>query len=285
MTEKGYNVLKTIIEYNLSENIDLVIINKDISVANDFSNEIKELAIKSKINCKFQNEVDEIKSEYSIAISWRWMIKEMNSKLIVIHDSYLPKYRGFAPLVNSLVNGEKEIGVTALFASDEYDKGNIICQEKTAINYPIKIQDAIQKVAILYSNLVIEIVNKIKNNQTIISFPQIEEDATYSLWRDNQDYFIDWDESSTSISRFVDAVGFPYNGAKTKMDDKVIIVTSVSIYKDVKIENRHIGKIIFIHDGKPVVVCKIGLILIEEAFYEETKESIFPLKKFRIKFN
>ena len=49
----------------------------------------------------------------------------------------MPKYRGFAPLVNSLVNGEKIIGVTALFASEEYDNGDIIMQSSVDITYPI----------------------------------------------------------------------------------------------------------------------------------------------------
>lgn len=285
MTEKGYNVLKTIIENNLISCIDLVIINKDSAVINDFSTEIKHLALHNNLPCKLQSEVKTIHSEYAIAVSWRWLINVENTKLIVIHDSYLPKYRGFAPLVNSLINGENELGVTALFASDEYDKGNIICQDKINISYPIKIQEAIEKVAVLYNKLILELVSKIKNNEIINSFPQIEDDATYSLWRDNEDYFIDWNSAADDICKFVDAVGFPYNGAKAKMDDNVISVNSVSLIKDVKIENRQVGKIIFMQDAKPVVVCKSGLILIQDAFYEETKESVFPLKKFRIKFN
>ena len=73
-----------------------------------------------------------------MAVSWRWMIKHPKNKLIVFHDSILPKYRGFAPLVNMLINGEKEIGVSAIFGADEYDSE--IISEKTTISYPIKIQ-------------------------------------------------------------------------------------------------------------------------------------------------
>jgi methionyl-tRNA formyltransferase len=58
---------------------------------------------------------NEICSDFNIAISWRWMLKVSN--LIVIHDSLLPKYRGFSPLVNMLINGEDTLGVTVLFAT------------------------------------------------------------------------------------------------------------------------------------------------------------------------
>jgi methionyl-tRNA formyltransferase len=54
-----------------------------------------------------------------------------------MHDSLLPKYRGFAPLPNALINGEREVGVTALFASEEYDMGDIVCQRRLAVEYPM----------------------------------------------------------------------------------------------------------------------------------------------------
>jgi hypothetical protein len=37
-------------------------------------------------------------------------------------------------------------------------------------------------------------------------------------------------------------------------------------------------------DGKPIVVCGIGLLKIINAIEVETRKSIFPLTKFRIRF-
>ena len=42
-------------------------------------------------------------------------------------------------MVNMLINKETFIGVSALYATNEYDKGEIIAQRKTKVNYPIKI--------------------------------------------------------------------------------------------------------------------------------------------------
>ena len=116
--------------------------------------------------------------------------------------------------------------------------------------------------------------------------PQFEKIASYSLWRDEEDYFIDWQKSSEYISRFVDAVGSPYADAKSYFNGEIIKIVSASPVSDVKIEDResNIGKVIFIFDGAPVVVCGEGLILINEAT-TLTGESIFPLKKFRSRFN
>ena len=70
---------------------------------------------------------------FKFAIGWKWII-DNTSQLIVLHDSLLPKYRGFSPLVNSLINGDTLTGVTALFASSEYDKGEIIEQAQIGLD-------------------------------------------------------------------------------------------------------------------------------------------------------
>lgn len=38
-----------------------------------------------------------------------------------VHDSLLPKYAGFSPLIWALINGESEVGVTAHMMNDELD--------------------------------------------------------------------------------------------------------------------------------------------------------------------
>lgn len=284
MTNKGYQVLKAVVENSFIQNVDKVIIGLDKSVQNDYSNEIKALCEKHKIEFFFSNQNFEIVSPFSIAISWRWIVNLKGSKLIVLHDSILPKYRGFAPLVNALINKEDFIGVTALFASSEYDTGSIILQRQIPINYPIKIIDAIEKISALYSEIVISIFEKINSNVVLDSFDQKEEEASYSLWLDSEDYFINWNDSSTKIKRFIDTVGYPYQGAKCLINGEIVVIHNATLVEEVKIENRDIGKVIFVEKNKPVVVCGKGLLRIEEAEYETTKQSLLPLKKFRTRF-
>ena len=86
-------------------------------------------------------------ADFSIAVAWKWLIKQKDI-LIVLHDSLLPKYRGYLPLVSQLINGEKEIGVTSFFANDKYDEGDIIYSSKIDIKYPITIEQAINQINI-----------------------------------------------------------------------------------------------------------------------------------------
>ncbi|MFH1687407.1 MAG: methionyl-tRNA formyltransferase [bacterium] len=53
---------------------------------------------------------------------------------INIHGSLLPRYRGAAPINWALINGEKETGLTSFFLNRQVDTGNIILQQKIAIN-------------------------------------------------------------------------------------------------------------------------------------------------------
>lgn len=221
---------------------------------------------------------------FSITVSWRWLINKTVGKLIVLHDSLLPKYRGFNPLVTYLINGEKEIGVTAIFSSENYDEGDVIGQSSRKINYPIKIKEAIDLISECYVDILLEITNKISKNEPILATKQDAHKATYSLWRDDNDYFIDWNRNSHYIKRFVDASGYPYKCACTSIDNHIIRVKDIEVVRDVVIENRAPGKIIFLKDGLPVVVCGSGLIKIRDAFYEDSKKEFFPFNKLRTTF-
>lgn len=285
MTKKGYEVLKALLHSNLKDLIANVVIGRDSNVIQDYSDQIRYLCQINSIKYSFRQEYDDHNSsEYLVAISWRWLIRT-DKKLIVLHDSILPKYRGFAPLVNMLINGEENLGVSALFASSEYDKGSIILQKSIRIQYPIRIEEAIDLITPLYVSICVSIMSKIKDGCVLESNQQDEKLASYSLWRDEEDYFIDWGKDSGSIRRFVDAVGFPFEGAKSHVNDKTVIIEKVEEVEDVVIENRVPGKVIFFDEfGFPVIVCGKGLIKVLYARYEKNKESLLPLKQFRIRF-
>jgi len=282
MTEKGFKVLEGFLKKFPASDISYVVGDQDRTLENDFYDEIKSICIGNSI--PFYNRKDEPleNSEYNFAISWRYMIKNMKN-LVVFHDSILPNYRGFSPLINYLINGEKKIGVSALYASLKYDQGDIIFQESIEIDYPIKIREAFIKIIPIYEKLVIKIASTIKNGSVLTSKPQNEKEATYSLWRNNDDFIIKWNLSNVIIKRHVDALGMPYKGASTFNNGVLYRIHDVSIVPDVKIENRDPGKIIFITDGFPVVVCGKGLVKITD-LRNNMGKSVLPFKKLKTRF-
>ena len=146
------------------------------------------------------------------------------------------------------------------------------------------LQQAIDQVCSCYVSLVKDIVAKVETGEKIIGLEQEEERVTYSLWRDKEDYRIDWSKDSDYIERFVDALGFPYNGASSLMNGRLVRVMGVEQLPDLQIENRDVGKVVFKQDGKPVVVCGTGLVKIHHLIENDTKENILPLRRFRTRF-
>jgi methionyl-tRNA formyltransferase len=284
MTSKCYNLLLSLIDSFGNSFVDLVVCARDKNIEDDHYDEIRSLCGLHNIRFCDRTESYQIHTKYSFAISWRWLINlDPAKKLIVFHDSILPKYRGFAPLVNCLIHKEETIGVTALFADKEYDRGDIIYQSVSQIKYPAKISEAITIIDKNYKEACIEVSKMIRDNIDLPSVAQNDADATYSLWRDEDDYAIDWTKDAEFILRFIQATGHPYKGASTLYGDQKIRIINAEEVKDVKIINRDAGKVLFLDNDLPVVVCGTGLLKITEAYFEN-KSSVLPLKKFRTRF-
>jgi methionyl-tRNA formyltransferase len=282
MGKKGYTVLAAFLSHYGSDKVAFVVSSKDKGVDNDWYEPSVKLC--DEYNVVFLNRNQDLvrnqnKANYLFAIGWKWMIND-SKNLIVFHDSLLPKYRGFSPLVNMLINGETKIGVTAILASEEYDKGPIIHQESVKVDYPIKIGEAIEKILPVYINLAIKISQNLLASQPLQLNEQNEKVATYSLWRNQNDYQIDWTLGSDAILRFVNALGSPYTGAITHTNGILVKIIDAEVIGDVFVENRvsHIGKIIFFIQKDPVVVCGKGLLKITNSISEVAQFS------FRTKF-
>lgn len=284
MSRKGHRVLETLGK-EFGDIIDFVVTERDLDVQEDYYQEIRDTCDLLNIRCYNRKDSFQVKSRYAMAVSWRWLINLPASKLIVFHDSLLPKYRGFNPLVSCLINEEKQIGVTALFASQDYDCGDIIRQSSGKISYPQKIESAIETISDNYADLARQLAIDIENGKELIGKKQSEAQASYSLWRDEEDYQIDWTKSAPEIRRFIDAVGFPYQGASTFIGHKLVRILEAEDLSDVVIENRSPGKVIFIKDSYPVVVCGKGLLKILSIVDDETRKSLLPLKNFRVRMS
>jgi len=285
MNAKGYFVLKKFIKKFGANSIEYIVSSEDKNIKKDYFNDIEKLALTHEIQFFKRidtfNMIEESFNGKKFVIGWRWIIKN-NNNLIVFHDSLLPKYRGFAPLVNTLVDGKKKAGVTALLASEEYDKGDILLQKDFRIKYPIQIDTIIDMTKPLYWDLVKSIYTKIISNKKLKTRKQDDSKATYSLWLDQEDYFIDWNWNAKKIKRFVDAVSYPYDYAKAYLNGTVVKFVSVEVVEDVAIQHRsrHTGKVIFLNN-KPVLVCKRGLLQLNEI--RDEKESHITIN-FRSRF-
>jgi len=130
--------------------------------------------------------------------------------------------------------------------------------------------------------MVLDLTTQLKATGSVSATPQDHSRATYSLWRDEEDYDVDWSATAERLERFVNAVGFPYKGAATSVQGERFRIWDVETSRDVPIENRSPGKVLFVEDGCPVVVCGTGLLKIKR-MTNEAGDSALPLKAFRVR--
>lgn len=62
-------------------------------------------------------------------------------RIINIHHSFLPGFKGANPYRQAFERGVKMIGATAHFVTEDLDEGQIICQETIRVNHAHTVQD------------------------------------------------------------------------------------------------------------------------------------------------
>lgn len=294
-SEKGYTAFSAVVMQNYAHKIGAVVTFKETDVAKSWDNDIREECIHSKIPFYFWADVknnmfavmQEHDCKYAVTISWKYLLPvEINKYLkyppIVFHDSLLPKYRGFSPTPTAIMCGETEIGVTAIFANEQVDQGEILVQKSVYIPETMYIEDIISKQSALCADILIEIIQKIEVD-ALTGVPQNEDDATYSIWRNIEDCHIDWNKSAKEIYDFVRAVGSPYPGAFTFLNGEKIYIKRTEIAEDLKFIIRDCGKIWRIADNQPEVICGNGILRIVSAAYEDGEGVAFHRVRCRLK--
>ncbi len=220
-------------------------------------------------------------SDLLVTVGWQYLIRNSQS-LVVLHDSLLPKFRGFAPTVTALILGELNLGVTALLASEEMDSGPILSQHSVTVDQFITIQGAFEALADCYVRCLQDVLLM---GSDLNSFAKRQDNskATYSLWRDDDDFQIQWDKSAEEIVRMVNAVGYPYAGAKTSLENRALTVSRAELAKDLHFENRQPGKIWRRHDSFSVdVVCGSGIVRIWAMWRDGAPTEVFTKLRSRL---
>jgi len=173
------------------------------------------------------------KPDFGLAIGWYYLVPKAVRDLFPkgvagIHASLLPKYRGGAPLVWALINGEEKTGVTLFYFDDGVDTGDVIAQRDFPILETDTISTLYDKAANASSKLLREIVPMIRSGLAN-RIPQAHEQASTYPQRKPKDGLIDWTKSPKEIRNFIRAQTKPYPGAFTIINGKKITIWDADI--------------------------------------------------------
>jgi methionyl-tRNA formyltransferase len=140
-----------------------------------------------------------------------------------LHGSYLPSYRGRVPVNWAVINGETETGASLHYMVEKPDAGDIVAQERVAIEFSDTARDVFSKVTDAAVAVIARAWPLLRSEKA----PRVPMDlsaGSYCRGRKPADGLIDWTNSAVQIYNLVRGVTHPYPGAFTYLGGKKVII-------------------------------------------------------------
>ena len=208
--------------------------------------------------------VASLEPDLCLVVGWYWLLrKELLEKVpdgwLGIHASLLPKYRGGAPLVWALINGERITGVSLFYLDEGMDTGDIVMQVPIAVGPYDTIADALERANAASVQMIREVYLLVLRG-TAPRLPQDESAATYAAVRQPVDGRIDWNRAAIELHNFIRAQTHPYPGAFCLAPSgRVMRVWSAEPFP--RPFSGTAGKVVMREDRHVVVACSSGTAL------------------------
>jgi methionyl-tRNA formyltransferase len=190
-----------------------------------------------------------------VATNWRTWIPPQVFGLprhgtLNVHDSLLPAYGGFAPLIWALINGEPEVGVTAHMMDEDLDAGDIVLQRAVPVGPGETATDLFHRTLALFGPITVDALDLIAAGRRDW-VKQDRSKATFFHKRSIEDSRIDWTWPAQDIERLVRAQSDPYPNAFAFHGEHRLRILAAAVS-----ERRYGGTPgrIFIREGDGVVI-------------------------------
>ena len=222
---------------------------------------VKEFAIKNNLpvlqperlknNLSFVDELKQFDADLYVVVAFRILPADVfeipKYGSFNLHASYLPKYRGAAPIQWALINGETETGLTTFKLTEKVDTGNIYLQMKIEINTDDNLETLHDKLSAEGSKIVLDTVSLVDSGAYVLQ----EQDntlATPAPKITKEVSKIDWSKPAYQIHNLIRGLS-PIPGAFFEFDGKLI-----KIYKTELVERVDLKPLEFDQTKKELIV-------------------------------
>lgn len=124
---------------------------------------------------------------------------------INLHASLLPKYRGAAPIQHSIINGDKETGVTVIHMVKKMDAGDMIKQAVIPIHDNDSFSIVEKALRLKGSEVLIEVIHSFAKGK-VEGISQDDSQATYAAKIELEDCQLDFNRSAKELHDLIRAV-------------------------------------------------------------------------------
>jgi len=217
-----------------------------------------EIAVYQPTRLRDSNTVEEllkIECDYIVVAAYGQILPlEVieHAPCINLHASILPQYRGASPIQQTLLNGDKETGVTAMLMDVGLDTGDILKIQKIDVSDDEMVESLFDRLTLSASELTIDVLKNFS------SYTPVKQDDSLSTYckkiskKDGEVSFTDATELYNKYRAFTPWPAVYLNSGLKLKNIELVEITSLN-------EN---GKILSIDKDSVVVGCENGSIRI-----------------------
>lgn len=176
-----------------------------------------------------------------------------------LHGSLLPKYRGAAPIQYSLLNGDKESGITLMEMVDKMDAGKMFYKVIVPITSDDNYTSLVEKLKVAALDCFIEGIDKVINHNEC-GVEQNENEVTFTKKIKKEDELIDFvNFTNEEINNKIRALSYE-PGCYFVFNNEKVKILKASLCN----ESGEPSTVIKYDKNSFLIACKTGSIKVEE---------------------
>ncbi len=121
---------------------------------------------------------------------------------INIHASWLPRWRGAAPIQRAILAGDTQTGISIMQMDKGLDTGDMLCTQTCEITQRDTAETLLAKLSVLGGEAIIDALTDLQKNN-VIRTPQNNALATYAAKLTKAEAQLDWTKSALELDRMV----------------------------------------------------------------------------------
>jgi len=258
----GYIALKSYLRLRGGAELSVLVLDDRSDIRSDFSRIVNlcseyeiEPAVAQGKSC-LGAVLASVSPKMLFVCGWYWIIPdELLAQVPLgsfgVHNSLLPKYRGHAPLVWSMINGDEVVGASLFQIESGMDTGDVFHQWRVRVDERY-LTEVLHDLDAVIERELGSVLHAILNGE-VRGAAQDNLCASYSAKRREEDGLICWEDSAESIILKIKALSSPYPNAFTFIGPEKVFLQKAQLFEGQLF--AEVGQVVFCSEGYAVICC------------------------------
>ncbi len=223
----------------------------------------------------FLSDLHKVKADVFVVVAFRVLPDVVfslpPSGTINVHPSLLPQFRGAAPINWTIINGEKETGVTIIRITRQVDAGGILLQKKVPVYADETAGHLHDRLAALGAELLVQALDQIHQGKANV-VPQRDELATPAPKLQKEDCHILFHYPAEQVKNRIHGLS-PFPTAFSNFKGERINLYRAKIIKSGAVEGAP-GTVVRVNKDELWIACNPGIVSLLEVQKEGKKRMV-----------